>query len=473
MRLGVNMLQFEDVAVIDRNAEYRGVDPEELMENAGKRLAEVIMDKFSEMPVLFVCGTGNNGGDAYVAARYLKEEWDTDIDVYLVKRSEDIRSDIARKNFEGFGGKVLEDLDWSDIDRNTIIVDAMLGTGIKGDIREPYRSAIEDMNELRNPIVSVDVPSGFGSDIMVHPKLTVTFHDIKEGMTMENSGKIEIRDIGIPEKALDHTGPGEMLLYPRAREDSHKGENGRLLIVGGGPYTGAPALAGKAAYRTGIDLVHLAVPSSVSDTISGYSMDFLVHPLEGEILTEEHMGKILSISEECDSVIIGPGLGDDEESLQAVKELIEEIDVPMVVDADALKAFDGEIKSGRDLVLAPHRGEFNQLIGERVEEMEEKADEFAEKNSIVLVVKGETDYITDGEEHRWNDFGNEGMTVGGTGDTLSGVIGALLGKGAEPFNAGRIGAYMTCKAGDKAFEEFKWGLLPQDIIERLPELFSD
>ncbi|MEF8832522.1 MAG: NAD(P)H-hydrate epimerase, partial [Candidatus Thermoplasmatota archaeon] len=275
------MLPFEEVAVMDKNAEYRGIPPKELMENAGKKLAEVISNKFSERPVLFICGTGNNGGDAYVSGRYLRRRWKSaDIMVHLIKSRENIRSDIAAENFEEFEGKVVKELEWSDIDKNTIIVDAMLGTGVKGEIREPYRSIIEKINELENPVVSVDVPSGLGSDIQVHPQITVTFHDAKEGMTLENSGRIEIKDIGIPEKAVDHTGPGEMLLYPRAKSDSHKGENGRVLIVGGGPYTGAPALAGKAAYRTGVDLVHLVVPSSIADTVSGYSPDFLVHPLE-------------------------------------------------------------------------------------------------------------------------------------------------------------------------------------------------
>jgi len=471
------MLSFEEVPVIDRNAEYRGVPPEELMENAGEKLVEVILDKFSERPVLFLCGTGNNGGDAYVAARLLRKEWErADIMVHLVKTKKDIKSEIAAENFERFDGEVVEELEWSDIDRNTIIVDAMLGTGIKGDIREPYRSIIKKINGLENPVVSIDVPSGLGSDISVRPKLTVTFHDIKEGMDIENSGKIEIKDIGIPQEAIDHTGPGELLLYPGPRTDSHKGENGNLLVIGGGPYTGAPVLASMAAYRTGVDLVHLAVPSSICETVSSYSPDFLVHPLEGEKLREEHVDKIISIARDCDSILIGPGLGDDEDTLHAVERLIEDLNHPMVIDADALKALrGGRNVSDEQTVLTPHRGEFEMLLEQGVtdEEICDKADEFAERNSLVLVVKGEEDYITDGKDNRSNDFGNPGMTVGGTGDTLAGVIAALLSKGASAFNSGRIGAYMTCRAGDKVFDELKWGLIPEDIIERLPTLFNE
>ena len=470
------MLRFDEVAVIDRNAEYRGVPAEKLMENAGKRLAEVIADKFSERPVLFVCGTGNNGGDAYVAARYLREEWNSvDIRLYLIKSEEDIRSEIAAKNFERFEGEVIEDIEWSELDRNTVIIDAMLGTGVKGEIREPYRSVIEKINGLDNPVVSVDVPSGLGSDVKVNPQLTVTFHDIKEGMDVENSGKIEIEDIGIPEKALDHTGPGDMFLYPSPEKESHKGENGRLLVVGGGPYTGAPALAAKAAYRTGVDLVHLAVPSSIVDVVAGYSPEFLTHPLEGEKLKEKHVDKILSLSEECDSVVIGPGLGDDEDTIKAVELIMSKLELPMLIDADALKAVDENTDFDPPTVLTPHRGEFETILGQELREgdIERKANSFVSGKSVVLVVKGVEDYITDGEQYRWNDLGNPAMTVGGTGDVLSGVIGALMSKGLDAFTAGRVGAYMTARAGDKAFEEVRWGLIPEDMIEKLPALFKE
>ncbi|MFW5945562.1 MAG: NAD(P)H-hydrate dehydratase [Candidatus Natronoplasma sp.] len=470
------MLAFKEVPVIDKNAEFRGVPAKELMENAGRKLAQVILDEFSERSVLFICGTGNNGGDAYVAARRLRKTWkQADIMVHLVKNREEIRSDIAAENFKKFQGQIIADLDWPSIDKKTIIVDAMLGTGVKGKIREPYRSVIEKINDLENPVISVDVPSGLGADIKVKPQITVTFHDVKEGMTGKNSGEIEIKDIGIPQKAINNTGPGELLLYPRSQKDSHKGENGRLLIIGGGPYTGAPALAAKAAYRTGVDLVHLAVPSSIAEVVAGYSPDFLTHPLEGERLKEMHVEEILSLSDYCDSVVIGPGLGDDEEMIEAVEKIIDRADLPMLIDADALKAVDESTDFNSPTVLTPHRGEFEMILGEeeKDENIEEKANAFVNGKSVVLVVKGVDDYITDGEEYRRNDFGNPAMTVGGTGDVLSGVIGALMSKGESAFTSARIGTYMTTRAGDKAFEEVRWGLIPEDIIEKLPTLFND
>ncbi len=469
------MLPFEEIAVMDRNSEFRGTPPKELMENAGKGLAEGIMDNFSKRNVLFICGTGNNGGDAYVAARYVSKQWGREnVKVFLIKGKNNVRSEISRENLERLDCELIEEIDWAEIDEDTIIVDALLGTGIKGNIREPYRGVIKKINEVDNPTISVDVPSGVGADISVETEITVTFHDLKEGMSEENSGEILVKDIGIPDKAITHTGPGEMILYPRPQKDSHKGENGELLIVGGGPYTGAPVLAGEAAYRSGVDLVHMAVPESISDIVSGFSPNFIVHGLEGERLNENHVEEIMALSERCDAAIIGPGLGNENETVRAVKELIERLDKPTLVDADGLKAVaEGELKIGPDTVLTPHRKEFEMLSDEsQDEDFEVRADYLASKNEAVLVVKGEKDYITDGDRFKWNDFGNEGMTVGGTGDTLSGVIGALMSKGLEPFDSARLGAYMTCRAGDKAFDNLRWGLTPKDIIENLPEMMK-
>jgi len=473
----INMLPFREVAVMDRNSEYRGTSPKELMENAGKALADEISDRFSQRPIIFFCGTGNNGGDAYVAVRYIAETWgDENIFVYLIKGEENVRSDIARKNLNELDNKVIveQGLNWSRVTDEYIFVDALLGTGVKGEIRGPYRSVIQEINRRPNFILSVDVPSGLGADITVEPELTVTFHDKKEGMSRENSGEIVIKDIGVPSKALDHTGPGEMLLYPSPKEESHKGDNGELLIVGGGPYYGAPVLAAKAAYRTGVDLVHLAIPSSIADIAAGFSPDFIVHPLKGERLNTSHTGDILELSRGCDSMVIGPGLGSEKGTLKAVKRIIEKVDIPQLIDADALKACRrGMVEFNIDTILTPHRGEFEKLVApQKNKDMEAYADEFALENEVTLLVKKKIDYITDGKRHKRNDFGNEGMTVGGTGDTLSGVVGALMCKGLNPFEAARVGAYMTCTSGERAYEEYSWGLLPDDIIEKIPENFK-
>lgn len=467
------MIPFDEVAVLDRNSEFRGVPPASLMENAGKGTAKVIEDRFTDRNVIFICGTGNNGGDGYVAARYLSDRLDkSTITAYLLKGAESVRTDIARQNLDRLECQVTEDLDWDDVE-DEVVVDCLLGTGIKGDIREPYRSEIEKINSLDNPIVSIDIPSGLGADIQVKPDITVTFHDVKVGMKKDNCGEIIVKDIGIPSEAEMYTGPGELLLYPRPEDDSHKGDNGVLLIVGGGPYTGAPVLAGMGAYRAGVDLVHLAVPSEVSDIIAGYSPSSIVHPLEGSELTERHVEDVKKLADICDAALIGPGLGTKNGTKRAVRMIYDEVEIPMIIDADGLKALkDHDLKGKDKVVLTPHRGEYKILTGFQGD-ITDSADEFAQENEITLLLKGEDDFITDGERHKWNDFGTPAMSVGGTGDTLAGIAGALLAKGCSAFDAARLAAYINCRAGEIAFDDLRWGLLPEDISDRVPEVFND
>ncbi len=461
------MISFDEVKVMDMNSKYRGVPPSNLMENAGKALAEEIHKRFPDHKILFYCGTGNNGGDGYVAARYLwKWRNNEGVTVYLIKGGDGVRSKISRENLDKLECHVLEERPSEDY-KDHLKVDGILGTGVTGKIREPYRSIINDLDRSGEPVVSIDVPSGLGADISVSPTMTVSFHCLKEGMTKENCGEIVIKDIGVPEKALSHTGPGEMFLYPRPRENSHKGENGKLLIIGGGPYTGAPAIAAMAAYRTGADLVLMAVPSKKADIIAGYSPNFIVHPMEGEIISEGHIKELIKLAKDCDSVLIGPGMGTAKRTAPLVRGFTSCCKKPMVIDADALNVLDGKDMTVRyGAVLTPHSGEFEKLTG--MNATSNNTDEYARWKDVTVLLKGKTDYITDGTNKKWNDFGTSAMSVGGTGDTLAGVVGALLSKGLKPFDAGRLGIYITTKAGEIAFKDKGWGLLPEDISDRIP-----
>ena len=467
------MISFQEVAVMDKNSDFRGVPPISLMEEAGRSLAEEIEERYPEKNILFVCGTGNNAGDAFVAARYLKE-WrgNGSITVYLLKDRHKIRSEISRKNFEKLDCEIIKELDWDDLEEY-VIVDALLGTGVTGKIREPYRTTINNINNVKNPIISVDVPSGLISDIQINPDITVTFHDVKKGMNKVNCGEIIVKDIGIPEKAEKFTGPGEMLLYPYPDKDSHKGDNGTLLIVGGGPYTGAPSLAGKAAYRAGADLVYLAVPDEVKDVIAGFSPSFITKSLKGDRMYEEHIPKIIELSKKCDAALIGPGIGTEEDTYTAIRGLLKKLEIPTILDADALKAIkDHESILKENTILTPHKGEFKMLTG-KTTDLKNTADDYAKENDVTLVIKGRVDYITDGNKSKENDFGTPAMTVGGTGDTLAGVIGALLSKNMAPFDAARVGTYLTCRAGEIAFEKTRWGLMPEDVSESICDVFKE
>ena len=445
-----------DSRVLDVNSESLGIEIDELMANAGEALADVITKMFNGKRILFVCGTGNNGGDGYVAARLL------DADVAYFKEPKTAPAMNSFMKVENrpmqYSDKLLDDYD--------VIVDCVLGTGVSGEIREPYASYIKAVNASGKKVVSCDVPSGFGTSEMVRPDVTVTFHDMKEGMNEENCGTIVIADIGIPAEAYEYVGTGDVLRYPVPDVNSHKGQNGRLLIIGGGPYTGAPSMAGMAALRVGTDLVHIATPESSFQAVASASPSYIVHRLKGDHLDIGSMDYLIDMSKDMDAVLIGPGLGTDEATRKAIVEFIERCDRPMVVDADGVTSFRGDIPK-KNIVFTPHRGEFEKLARGADPEV------FAEKNQCVVVLKGHIDTITDGKKTRKNSAGTPAMTVGGTGDVLAGTIAGLLAKGMSPFDAGCLGAYLCGKAGEMAFKEFSYGLLATDIIDDIARVLSE
>ena len=445
-----------DSRVLDINSEMLGIEVDELMANAGEALADVITDLYSGKRILFVCGTGNNGGDGYVAARLLEA------DVAFFKEPKTVAAMNAFRKIENrpiqFEESILKDYD--------VIVDCVLGTGVSGEVRAPYSDYIRSVNGCGKTIISCDVPSGFGTSLCVRPKVTVTFHDIKEGMDESNCGNIIVADIGIPEEAYTFVGSGDMLRYPTPEDESHKGQNGRLLIIGGGPYTGAPAMAGMAALRVGVDLVHIATPESSFQAVASACPTYIVHKLKGDRLDTDSMEYLIEMSKGMDTVLIGPGLGADEGTRRAIVEFIERCDRPMVVDADGVTSFRGDIPK-KNIVFTPHRGEFEKLARGA------EPQDFAEKNQCTVVLKGHTDVITDGRRTRKNNAGTPAMTVGGTGDVLAGTIAGLLAKGMDPFDAGCLGAYICGRAGEKSFDEFSYGMLPTDIIDNIARVLRE
>ncbi len=477
-----SVIPFREVAVLDKNAEFLGVPKSSLMENAGKKVYEKIVEKFDVRgkKVIVFCGMGNNGGDGFVAARYLKEA--SEVAVVLAGRVDRIRSELALRNFEKLEGLGVRTFFGADheykefLSEADLVVDAIFGVGVKGEIREPYASLIKAINESGKTIVSIDVPSGLGSKTPIRPSMTITLHDIKEGMTAENSGEIIVVDIGIPKEAETHTGPGLMAYFPVPAPDSHKGMNGMVLVVGGGPYSGAPALAGFAAYRTGVDIVRIATPSNTYPIIAGFSPNFIVTPLIRNVLTAEDLDKVASLCRKVNTVIIGPGLGNLPQTKKAVQDIVRErTENTFVIDADAIEAVADDLSClrGRRGVITPHLGEFQKLLGKSPgkspEERAKQAMELANKTGFTILLKGKTDIITDGKRVKYNKTGNAGMTVGGTGDVLTGIVAGLLSKGVSPFYAACLGAFINGYSGDLAFKEFGYSLLATDVIEMVPK----
>ena len=450
-----------DSRVSDANAEALGVKIRDLMGAAGSEVAEVLRTRFPGKRCLFVCGPGNNGGDGFAAALLMDPSLSK---VALLCEPSRIHSDESRFYYsllecpiEQYSGKLLNDAD--------VIVDCALGTGVGGRVREPYRTFIAEAQASGRTIVSVDVPSGLGTDLTIRPDITVTFMDTKTGMSEENCGEIVIADIGIPYDAYRCVGPGDMLRYPVPGRDSHKGQNGRLMIIAGGPYFGAPAMAACSALRTGADIVRLFSPASVHADLARASPVLMITDLPGDRLTPESVELLLRESENYDAVLIGPGLGTAEDTMEAVRGFVSGCHTPLVIDADGLTAIAG-MRLQCPAILTPHRGEFERLGGGNPEDL-------ARIMGATILLKGATDTVTDGARTRINRTGTPAMTGAGTGDVLAGCVASLLSKGMDPFDAACLGAYICGKAGEDAFQSKSYGLIATDIVDSIPTVLRE
>ncbi|MGM0448778.1 MAG: NAD(P)H-hydrate dehydratase [Methanobacteriota archaeon] len=480
------MITTDRMAAVDANAAALGVPRKQLMESSGNAVARVVRSVADlGAAVALVCGRGNNGGDALVAARFLKGY---DVGVHLLGRPETIRTDIARENWAALEDAEIPsepvtdsrgfDLTGPDGEDPDVIVDAMLGSGISGGLREPERTAAEAINGSDATVIAVDVPSGVDADtgdptggpdaVGVCADRVVTFHDEKPGLAALDAD-VTVADIGIPTAAERFTGPGDLLGLNRD-PDSHKGDNGEVLVVGGGPYTGAPTLSALAALRAGADLVRVACPESVAGAVQGFSPNLIVRALPGDRVGTGHVERVASLAAGNDVVVLGPGLGGGDGTEAFVREFLTAFEGRVVVDADALRVVP-DVDTDADLVCTPHQGELVGMGGETASDPDARAElvrEFAAEVGHALLVKGAVDVISDGDDVRLNRTGNPGMTVGGTGDVLAGTVGALAAV-TDPFQAAAVGAYVVGRAGDAAAEANGAGLVATDLPDRLPE----
>ena len=494
--------------VTDYNCEYLGLSRLCLMESAGKSLAEevgkIAVYNFAKpVKIVIFTGSGGNGGDGFVAARYLLNRG-YDVDIYMLK--DNIRSKESKINFEIlknmkprlsrlniFNLKTLEEINNTEVatvsDTEYVIVDGLLGTGIKGKLQKNIKRAIEIINESNGVKISVDVPSGMDpltgevSDLAVIPDYTISFHKIKDGVRdadEEEVGGLVTADIGIPFEAEYFVNYGDFLRLKNRDLKSHKGNNGRLLIIGGSKdYSGAPAIAGMAAIGAGCDLVYVATPQKSAEAIKSTSPDLIVKSLSGDKLSLVHSEEILKMAENVDAVLIGPGSGIDEDTAKLFNVLALKIKKPIVFDADALKQVDlSLIKNREDVILTPHIFEFKSFFGidenlkldidsydfEKVDENITEFQQITRQIKGSVIVKGQYDLILSGSRFRINKSGNPGMTVGGTGDALSGICAALLSQHLNSFDASCLGVFINGLAGDEAYKVKGNGFSATDLV---------
>jgi ADP-dependent NAD(P)H-hydrate dehydratase / NAD(P)H-hydrate epimerase len=442
---------------VDLNAIALGVTGLQLMESAGRALADMVRVE-SPARVLVLCGRGNNGGDGMVAARHLQYGVDTDVLYFdFGKRSTSCQHQLdalkrCRVGLHPFSCR--DDLDAlkSRFDKADIIIDALLGIGAYGDLTEPLKTCVELANASQAKIIAADVPTPG-----MRANRICAFHRAKvEGST--------VVDIGIPIEAECCVGPGDLTLIQPHRNKVHKGVGGEVLVIGGGPYQGAPYLAGLGALRAGADIVRIASP--VFEPVP----DLIYEQLEGKKIGTEHTKRLIDLAERADVVVCGNGLGAES---HAVVTAIAPHCKRAVFDADALR-LPLPVAQG-ETIYTPHAGEFTRITGKTLPGDTIGRAHAARDAGIMgtVLLKGHIDVITDGTRVRFNRTGNPAMTVGGTGDVLAGIAGALLCH-LPAFDAACIAAYVNGRAGEQVAAERGGGMLASDLVDRIPaELFRN
>jgi ADP-dependent NAD(P)H-hydrate dehydratase / NAD(P)H-hydrate epimerase len=469
----------------------------QLMETAGESVAEAARDVSSEGPVRVVCGKGNNAGDGIVAARHLAGAG-YDVEVLLLWPSGDLSPD-ATANLERFEGTVrevaAEDLTGALAGAGAVI-DAIFGTGFEGSPRAPADSAIEAMNNCGAKVVAADIASGVDASTgetegaAVNADVTVSFHAAKVGHWIApgkaRTGELRVAPIGIPDGAPSHPaggviGDAVLALAPRRGTNSTKFDSGEVLVVGGSRgLTGAVCMAASAAIRVGAGYATVAVPADLEDIFEIKLTEVMSRGFEGAPgrLASGSAAGILAAAERSAAVVLGPGLGRDDDSFELAGEVARGIAAPLLIDADGLNAHAGrlELIAERDspTVLTPHAGELGRLLERDSGEIERhrlaSVREAAERSGAIVVLKGDDTLVAHGDRLAISAGGSPALATAGTGDVLSGTIGALLARGLDPFAAVCAGVHAHQRAGRIAAERIgaPESVVATDVIAALP-----
>jgi NAD(P)H-hydrate epimerase len=449
--------------------EDRGIPGETLMERAGTALANFLADRVSQGPIAIVCGKGNNGGDGQVAARVLRE------------RGRDVQA---------FDGSISA----TDLSGSVAIVDALLGTGTSGPPREQIAAAIELINaagEAGAQVIACDIPSGVNGSTgevpgaAVRAQHTITFHAAKPGLWINpgkhNAGTITVIDIGIPagdpiEPTIGLLTDRVLAVVPRRSGQSDKFTAGSVLVVGGSPrFTGAPVMAARAAARAGAGYVTVATAADAAPVIASKLLEVMTVALESGSEAEQ----ALKLAEKSLALIVGPGLGEHRDLARGT---FRHLQRPLVLDADGLNAHAGHLaelrERGGPTVLTPHSGELSRLLAVDRQNVDahrlSSAQRAAELSGCVVVLKGDDTLIVGPEGLvAVSPGGAPALATAGTGDVLSGVLGAFLAKGMEPFTAACAAVELHRGAGRLAAEVIgAEGVIASDVIELLPRAWG-
>ncbi|MFH1893288.1 MAG: NAD(P)H-hydrate dehydratase [Candidatus Zixiibacteriota bacterium] len=509
----MKLVTAKQMQAIDAEAiQNRGIPSIELMENAGRGIAElartILDDDVTVTDIALFCGKGNNGGDGFVIGRYL-HEWGASVHFYLLGMIGDLKGDAAvncnravEQNLPISEMKSEGDLPY--LIATDLVIDAIFGTGFEGEVRGLAAPCIELMNASGAPILAVDAPSGLNCDtgevsgVCVQAFATGTLALPKIGQFLYPGrsyvGTLEVIPIGIPDDVVEQAAIKINLidqesvnrLLPVRLPTAHKGTCGKLFILAGSRgYTGAACLAAESSIRSGVGLCYLGVPMGLNPIFETKLTEVITRPLpdvaKKQCLALRGMGEIRQYLKDTDAAVIGPGLGTHHETRELIRRLIPDLVIPTIIDADGLNAIENHSdelsKCGAPLVITPHPGELSRLIDVDVPSIAKDrmtyALDAAQRFGCVVLLKGAPTFVADPSGEVFvNPTGNAGMATGGTGDILSGIIGAFLAQGISPLNAACIGAYIHGRAADVAVRDIgPTALIPSDIISYLAEVY--
>lgn len=481
-----------DMRALEINSAALGVSTLLLMENAGRSVAEVVASRLDRsVKIAVVAGRGGKAGDGFVAARHLRG-LGFYVEIFLTSDPEAIRHEDAKRNYEilsrGHSVKISR-YERGVLKNFDVVIDAMLGTGVRGRVRGVIADAINEINNLGKFVVAIDVPSGLDPDTgeilgeCVNANVTVTMHAPKKGLVNKREcvGELIVADIGIPAEAWEDIGPGDVEARILKREKTaKKGDAGRILVIAGSEnYVGAPWITALAAWSAGSDLVYLASPRKVLD--KSFSPEIIPIELGEKYVTREAIDVLRDHIAKADAVAIGPGVGLFREVREAIPEIINETlsrNKPMVIDADALKILaENRIKLKWRAVLTPHLGEASILLRKELSNDKESrvraAKEISEEFEAVVIVKGYLDAVCESSRCRVRSLiGNPDMARGGTGDVLTGIVASLIPRTRTLFDAACAGVAINAIAGEIAYRLYG-ASTPMNLIKLIPRVIKD
>ena len=495
----------DEMSRADGGAQRLGIPGGVLMERAGVAMAHEILERFPDRlnGVLAVCGGGNNGGDGFVIARELRR---AGARVSVVATREDYSGDPAT-NLAALRGIGVEVFDPEKLDEKlgdaSLVVDALLGTGFSGEVREREAALIRAINEAGAPTAAVDVPSGVDGSTgevageAVRADLTLCAHAAKVGCVIspgrEHAGETVVVEIGIPpeadvEPSLSWT-DREVLrgLVPRTREPAHKYSAGALMVVAGSrAMTGAALMSVRGAERAGCGITFLATSAGAAPAVDIALTEAIVYGVredESGGMSAGAADEILESSGRATALVVGPGIGSGEEGKKLVEALLAGTDVPVLLDADAITALAGSDalpKREAPTVITPHAGELGRLLGSGAAKVSARrlysARRAARDNGCCVLLKGSDTIVVEGDRVAVNSTGNVALATAGTGDVLSGVIGALLSRGMDPFEAARAGAWVHGRAAELWMNATGWpaeSMVATDLLGHLPRAVGE